>query len=234
MQHIAGENNLAETALFRENRVRPLRSALVHAQSRSRSVRPCHAGQRLGDLQFLDTALNEVRFQTRSGELVVTRGQDGRNVMSLPSNIVAAFHPPGQCRRAIGEALGVAAPQHLVSRHAMLMAALGRCAKIIRSIKGVGEVARVLHALDIWGLIATATARATADLRFRLPLLRACQGRAGRPGDRLGALRAHAFLGQAPGKGHAQGAASLARAAAIFCARMMASAPSWQGPARFT
>ena len=57
-------------------------------------------------------ALNEVRFATRSGELVVTRG-DGGNVMSLPSADSEPFTPPAGFAEALGKALGGAPPKEL-------------------------------------------------------------------------------------------------------------------------
>src|SRR5665213_2861476 len=86
MQKIAGENNLAETAFF-------VKSAAGRYDLRwftpNAEVDLCgHAtlASAFVVFNFLDPALNQVRFQTRSGELVVTKGQGGRNVMSLPSH----------------------------------------------------------------------------------------------------------------------------------------------------
>ena len=69
-------------------------------------MRSRHIGQRLG------TALNEVRFKTRSGELVVTRA-DGGNVMSLPSASSEPFAPHAGFAEALGRCFGGPAPKEL-------------------------------------------------------------------------------------------------------------------------
>src|ERR1700761_9351381 len=91
MQRIAGENNLAETAFF-------VKTASGRYDLRwftpNAEVDLCgHAtlASAFVIFNFVDPALREARFQTRSGELVVTRGQDGRNVMSLPSNTILPY-----------------------------------------------------------------------------------------------------------------------------------------------
>ena len=84
MQRIAAENNVAETAFF----VKTGTSAYdLRWFAPSREVDLCgHATLASAWIVFnkIDAALNKVRFMTRSGELVVTRGDHG-NVMSLPS-----------------------------------------------------------------------------------------------------------------------------------------------------
>src|SRR5471030_2543140 len=82
MQAIAAENNVAETAFF----VKTGAGAYdLRWFAPSSEVQLCgHATLASAWVIFnkLGDALKEVRFQTRSGELVVTRG-DGGNVMSL-------------------------------------------------------------------------------------------------------------------------------------------------------
>jgi PhzF family phenazine biosynthesis protein len=98
MQRIAAENNVAETAFF----VRTGPAAYdLRWFAPSREVDLCgHATLASAWILFNKTefALNEVRFMTRSGELVVTRGpQEGDrrgNVMSLPSAQSETFTPP--------------------------------------------------------------------------------------------------------------------------------------------
>jgi PhzF family phenazine biosynthesis protein len=151
MQRIADENNLAETAFF--VRTGPGRYDLRWFTPNAEVDLCGHATLASAWVIFnrLDTALNEVRFMTRSGELVVLRGDNG-NVMSLPSNIVAPYS--GDAAAEIGVALGVAPPRELHSG-TYLMAVWDEAATV-RAIAGPGGIEPVLKALGFWGLIATA------------------------------------------------------------------------------
>ena len=64
-----------------------------------------------------DTALSEVRFMTRSGELVVTRGDQNSNepgnVMSLPSATSEPFTPPPGFADALARSLNMQPPAEL-------------------------------------------------------------------------------------------------------------------------
>lgn len=111
MQAIAAENNLAETAYF----VRTAPGA-YHLRwfTPNSEVDLCgHATLASADVifRFLDPDSNEVRFQTRSGELKVERGQSGRNVMSLPSAQSQPFVPPAGFGEALSKALGAGEPR---------------------------------------------------------------------------------------------------------------------------
>lgn len=112
MQRIAAENNVAETAYF----VKTGPGAYdLRWFAPNREVDLCgHAT--LASAWILlnktDTALNQVRFMTRSGELVVTRGSNG-NVMSLPSAESEAFAPPAGFADALGKNLGGTPPAEL-------------------------------------------------------------------------------------------------------------------------
>src|ERR1700704_5573519 len=101
MQRIAAENNVAETAYF----VKTGAGAYdLRWFAPNREVDLCgHATLASAWIIFnkIDTALNEVRFMTRSGELVVTRGDQG-NVMSLPSADSEPFAPPTGFTEALG------------------------------------------------------------------------------------------------------------------------------------
>jgi PhzF family phenazine biosynthesis protein len=161
MQQIASENNLAETAFFVKTAAGryDLRWFTPNAE-----VDLCgHAtlASAFVVFNFLDPSLGDVRFQTRSGELVVMRGREGRNVMSLPSNTVLPYVSPANVAEQIGEALGAPPPEHLF--HGTYLMAVWDDPKIVRGLKGPGEIARVLHALDIWGLIVTAPGDLTPE-----------------------------------------------------------------------
>jgi len=112
MQRIAAENNVAETAYF----VKTGAGAYdLRWFAPNREVDLCgHATLASAWIIFnkIDTSLNEVRFMTRSGELVVTRGSQG-NVMSLPSADSEAFAPPPGFADALGKSFNSAAPAEL-------------------------------------------------------------------------------------------------------------------------
>jgi PhzF family phenazine biosynthesis protein len=154
MGKIAGENNLAETAFF--VKTAPGRYDLRWFTPVSEVDLCGHATLASAWLVFetLDPELKAVSFQTRSGELIVTRGQGGRHTMSLPSDKVAPFEAPAGFAKEIGDAIGVAPPKELYKGRYLL--AVWDDAKTVRAIKGANGVGRVLRSVGIWGLIATA------------------------------------------------------------------------------
>jgi len=115
MQRIAAENNVSETAYFVKTSagtydLRWFTPAL--------EVDLCgHATLASAWTLFniLDTSLNEVRFMTRSGELVVKRGPkngtERGNVMSLPSAQSEPFTPPAGFADALGKSFNSVAPK---------------------------------------------------------------------------------------------------------------------------
>ena len=117
MQAIAAENNVAETAFF----VKTGTGAYdLRWFAPNREVDLCgHATLASAWIIFgkIEPGLNQVRFATRSGELVVTRGPsdgtDRGNVMSLPSAQSEAFTPPAGFAEALGKALGGSPPKEL-------------------------------------------------------------------------------------------------------------------------
>ena len=112
MQAIAAENNVAETAFFVKTGTG---SYDLRWFAPSREVDLCgHATLASAWIVFnkLDASLNEVRFMTRSGELVVKRGEKG-NVMSLPSASSEPFTAPPGFAEALGRSMGGAPPTEL-------------------------------------------------------------------------------------------------------------------------
>jgi PhzF family phenazine biosynthesis protein len=117
MQAIAAENNVAETAFF----VKTGAGAYdLRWFAPSREVDLCgHATLASAWIVFntLDTSLNEARFMTRSGELIVRRGpkegKDRGNVMSLPSAPSEPFTPPPGFAEALGRSMAGAPPGEL-------------------------------------------------------------------------------------------------------------------------
>jgi len=141
MQRIASENNLAETAFIVPE---------AHATYGLRWFTPTtevdlcgHATLASAWLLFakIDTGLNSVSFETRSGTLIVERGADGRHSMSLPSDVVAPLNEPGFAKD-IGDALGTVPPLEIHTGRDLLT--VFRDASFIRSIKGPGDVARAI------------------------------------------------------------------------------------------
>jgi predicted PhzF superfamily epimerase YddE/YHI9 len=153
MQRIANENNLAETAFF--VRTGDGRYDLRWFTPEGEVDLCGHATLASAWLLFEQLApqLRQVSFQTRSGELVVERGQDGQHVMSLPSDPVTPFEVP-DLPHLLAEALGAPAPAAIFKARYLL--AVWNEAKVVRGLGGPGEVARVLRSLGLWGLIATA------------------------------------------------------------------------------
>jgi PhzF family phenazine biosynthesis protein len=112
MQRIAAENNVAETAFF----VKVAQGVYdLRWFAPSLEVDLCgHATLASAWIIFnrLDASLREARFMTRSGELIVKRGEGG-NVMSLPSAQSEAFDPPPGFAKALGRSMGGVAPSEL-------------------------------------------------------------------------------------------------------------------------
>ena len=67
MQRIASENNLAETAFFVKTAPGKYDLRWFTPACRSRSVRPCHAGQRLADLRDAGAGAEDGRFRNPLG-----------------------------------------------------------------------------------------------------------------------------------------------------------------------
>ena len=151
LQRIANENNLAETAfLVREECGRYGLRWFTPTTEVDLCGHATFAGAWLLFAE-IDPSLNSVSFETRSGSLVVERGSDNRNAMSLPSDIVAPLNDPRMAGE-IGKALGTQPPAELHTGRNIL--ALFRDASEVRSIKGPGDVARVIPKDK--GLIVTA------------------------------------------------------------------------------
>lgn len=112
MQAIAGENNLAETAFFVKTGTGSYDLRWFTPNS---EVDLCgHATLASAWILFnkTDASLNQVHFMTRSGELVVTRGEHG-NVMSLPSADSEVFAPPAGFAAALGRSFNYRPPAEL-------------------------------------------------------------------------------------------------------------------------
>lgn len=160
MQAIAAENNVAETAFFvgTGEGTYDLRWFAP-----DREVDLCgHATLASAWVLFniLAPSLREARFQTRSGELVVTRAPDG-NVMSLPSAPSEPFTAPAGFAEALGTALNAPAPVEL---HVSAKGGAGARALIavwggpeqIKALKPAASLQDVLWQQQFGSLAATA------------------------------------------------------------------------------
>jgi len=160
MQRIAAENNVAETAFFVKTGPGAYDLRWFSPES---EVELCgHATlasawvifNRLGD------ALKEVRFQTRSGELKVTRGDNG-DVMSLPSAPSEPFTAPDGFAEALGKALKAPAPAELYiaargGAGARAMIAVWQSPDDIKALVLQPDLEQVLLTVQCGSLLATA------------------------------------------------------------------------------
>jgi len=160
MQGIAAENNLAETAFF----VRTSPGVYdLRWFTPSSEVDLCgHATLASAEIifRFLEPDLNEVRFQTRSGALNVTRGGPDGNLMAMPSAQSESFTPPEGFVAALAKALHAAAPKEL---HYSSKGGAGTGALIavwpspddIKALKPNGDLETVLLQAKAGSLLAT-------------------------------------------------------------------------------
>jgi len=113
MQNIAAENNLAETAFF----VKTTPGAYdLRWFTPNSEVDLCgHATLASAHVvfRFLDPGSSELRFQTRSGELKVERGDGNGHMMSLPAASSQPFTPPDGFAARLAKALNAPAPSEL-------------------------------------------------------------------------------------------------------------------------
>jgi PhzF family phenazine biosynthesis protein len=160
MQGIAAENNLAETAFF----VKTAPGA-YHLRwfTPTAEVNLCgHATLASAEMifRFLDSGLQDVRFQTRSGELKVTRGSNGGNRMSMPSASSEPFTPPPGFAEALAATLGAPGPQefHYASKGGAGVGALiavWSSPAEVKALKPEGDLEAVLLQVKAGSLVAT-------------------------------------------------------------------------------
>lgn len=160
MQAIAAENNVAETAFF-------VKTGKGRYDLRwfapGREVDLCgHATLASAWVVFnvLENELQDVRFQTRSGELVVTRGENG-NALSLPSAASEPFGPPPGFAAALAQSLNAPEPSelHIAAKGgagARALIAVWPTPEQIKGLKPNGNLADVLMRIDCGSLLATA------------------------------------------------------------------------------
>jgi PhzF family phenazine biosynthesis protein len=160
MQRIAAENNVAETAFFVKTGPGAYDLRWFAPES---EVQLCgHATLASAWVIFnkLGDALKEVRFQTLSGELKVTRGDNG-DVMSLPSAQSEPFTAPAGFTEALGKALKASAPieLHIAAKGgagARALIAVWDNPEQIKALELQPNLEQVLMQIQCGSLVATA------------------------------------------------------------------------------
>ena len=165
MLRIAAENNVAETAFF----VKTGAGAYdLRWFAPNREVDLCgHATLASAWTLFniLDTSLDQVRFMTRSGELIVTRGPkngtERGNVMSLPSAQSEAFTPHTGFAEALGKSIGGPAPKELFisakgGAGAKALIAVWETPDQVKALEPTAELQEVAMQVGAGSVLATA------------------------------------------------------------------------------
>lgn len=160
MQAIAAENNQAETAFFAPNASGSFDLRWFTPTSEVDLCGHATLASAYVIFRFLDPSLKEARFQTRSGELVVRRGTDGRNSMTMPAASAAPFQAPQGFLAALAKAVG-SAPDEL---HYAEKGGAGTGALIgvwstpdaVKALKPGSELEALLLTVKAGSLIATA------------------------------------------------------------------------------
>ena len=111
MQAIAAENNLAETAFFVKTAPGAYDLRWFTPNSEVDLCGHATLASAHAIFRFLDPSLKEVRFQTRSGELKVERGDGNGHVMSLPAAPSEPFTPPAGFAARLAKALNATEPK---------------------------------------------------------------------------------------------------------------------------
>jgi PhzF family phenazine biosynthesis protein len=161
MQNIAAENNLAETAFFVKT---GLGAYDLRWFTPNSEVDLCgHATLASAHVifRFLDPSLNNVRFQTRSGELKVERGDGNGHVVSLPAASSEAFMPPAGFAARLAAALAASAPKefHFSAKGgagAGALTGVWNSPAEIKALKPSGDLEAILLEVKAGSLQATA------------------------------------------------------------------------------
>jgi len=162
MQAIANENNLAETAFFVPHTA-GMGCYDLRWFTPAVEVPLCgHATLASGwvVLNELAPSLDMVRFETKSGMLMVAREDNGRLRMALPAGRVEPFAAPAEFAKTLGESLGAPPPDELLlapTGAGGTSAPLGVWReKDLRAMRLSGNLQVVLAAVGAHALLATA------------------------------------------------------------------------------
>jgi PhzF family phenazine biosynthesis protein len=166
MQAIAAENNLSETAFFVPAPDRGPNAYDLRWFTPAAEVDLCgHATLSSAFVLFteLTPEANQVSFNTRSGELVVTRDDGDLLFMDFPVRPLKTHERLSQTAAEIGEALG-GAPKDIL-RASYLMGIYDSEESVRRLVPQSGLGAALKRA-DGWGYIATGPAAAGREYDF--------------------------------------------------------------------
>jgi len=166
MQAIAAENNLSETAFFVPAPDRGPNQYDLRWFTPAAEVDLCgHATLASAFVLFteLSADANEVRFMTRSGELVVRRDADGLLAMDLPVKPLEPHERTADVAKEIGAELG-AAPKDVL--RASYLMGIYDSEEAVRGLKLGAGLGAALKRADGWGYIATGPAAAGREYDF--------------------------------------------------------------------
>jgi PhzF family phenazine biosynthesis protein len=113
MQAIAAENNLAETAFFVKTGPGAYDLRWFTPTSEVDLCGHATLASAYVVFRFLDSGLSDVRFNTRSGELKVGRGNANGHVMSLPAAQSEPLTPPDGFASRLARSLNSQPPREL-------------------------------------------------------------------------------------------------------------------------
>jgi|ERR1700678_1088196 PhzF family phenazine biosynthesis protein len=161
MQAIAAENNLAETAFFAKTGPGAYDLRWFTPNSEVDLCGHATLASAYVIFRFLDPGLKEVRFQTRSGELKVERGDGNGHVMSLPAAASQPFTAPEGFAARLAEALNAPAPSELHfsakgGAGAGALTAVWSSPAAIKALKLTGDLENILLEVKAGSLQATA------------------------------------------------------------------------------
>lgn len=161
MQAIAAENNLAETAFFVKTSPGAYDLRWFTPNSEVELCGHATLASAYIVFRFLDPSLGEARFQTRSGELKVGRGDGNGHVLSLPAASSEPLTPPAGFAERLTKALAASAPKefHFSAKGgagAGALTAVWNSPADVKALKPTGELENILLEVKAGSLQATA------------------------------------------------------------------------------
>ncbi len=166
LQRIAAENNLSETAFFVAQPEKGPNHFHLRWFTPTDEVDLCgHATLASAYVVFNDLMpdLTTVFFETRSGTLVVERGEEGRLSMDFPALPPHPIENAGVLMDRLGEALG---KRPLDLQRAVNLLAVFETEDDVRRLRYGPGLAEALIEADAWGLIVTGPARDNCPYDF--------------------------------------------------------------------
>jgi PhzF family phenazine biosynthesis protein len=161
MQNVAAENNLAETAFFVKTGPGAYDLRWFTPNSEVDLCGHATLASAYMIFCFLDPASSDLRFQTRSGELKVKRGDGNGHVVSLPAAVSEPFTPPAGFTERLTKALAANAPKEFHfsvkgGAGAGALTAVWNSPADVRALKLTGDVEGILLDVKAGSLQATA------------------------------------------------------------------------------